>query len=457
MRHHLEAKPVPHDLEAECAVLGAMLWDESVIPRVRRLVRPDHFFRPEHQTICEAIFTMLDKGDASLGAIKNQLAADGRLAGIGRDQTEQDGITYLQELAQEWGQFPYHLDPDIKTLRDAAALRELVSLSQRMYEGAKTTAIHDAEAFLDKCQQELFALDLRADTGGDIILAGKAVAEAIEHADKVKAGEAPPGLLTGFGMIDRATGGMQPGDLWTLAGRTSVGKTAFALAIAANVAQQGGGVLCVSAEMDKRSLANRILQAHSRIDASRLRCGNIDEIEHKERAAAAAEIDKWRLAFQPRAATVGEIAIRARQLVMQWGKPLDLIVVDYLQLMKHSGGDTRAQQVSGVAWGLKNLAMETGTPVLMLSQLSRQGVSYDTVPSLYTLKESGDIENHSNVVLLLHRPSPEQSDTDGAIIFWARIAKARDGRTTPWPDRGGAGGILLRFKPEITRFEPLTL
>jgi len=150
-----------------------------------------------------------------------------------------------------------------------------------------------------------------------------------------------------------------------------------------------------------------------------------------------------------------DIAIRARQLAQRWRRRLDLICVDYLQLLRPTTGETRAQQVGGIAWGLKDLAMSAGTPVLMLSQLNREGVKGQGPPSLYSLKESGDVENHSNAVILLHRPEPAQFDTDGAVIVWARVAKARDGLTTPWPKDGQ--GICLRFLPQYTRFEPLTL
>ncbi len=457
MNQHATNKPVPHDTEAECSILGAMLRDESLIPDVRRVLRPEHFFTPENRIICEVLFALADGGNACLAAVKHELQATGQLAKVGRGPTDEEGDAYLRELAEEWSGFSYSLDYDIKTIRDAFAQRELVSMAARMAQDAKSTPAHGAEGLIDKYQQELFNLDLRADTGSDVVMVGEAVAEAIEHADKVHAGEVSPGLSTGFSVIDRATGGMQAGDLWTLAGATSVGKTALAGAFVINAAQAGGGVLCVSAEMDNRAVANRFLQAYSGVEGSRLRCGNLDEDELEARSAAAADIEKWQFAIQTGAVTVGEITIRVRQLAKRWSKPLDLIVVDYLQLMKPGGGDTRAQEVSAIAWGLKGLAMQTGTPILMLSQLSREGVKHETPPSLYALKESGDIENHSNVVLLLHKPVREQIDTDGVPILWLKIAKARDGMTTAWKDADGRPGIALRYKPGITRFEPSTL
>ena len=135
-------------------------------------------------------------------------------------------------------------------------------------------------------------------------------------------------------------------------------------------------------------------------------------------------------------------------------------MADYLQLMKPSGGDTRAQEVSGIAWGLKQLGMELACPVLMLSQLNRAGVRQaddESPPQLHDLKESGDVENHSSAVLLLHRSPKAVPDTAGAVPIWCKVAKARDGMVTPWPAAAGkpavVGAITLRFRPELTRFE----
>jgi len=449
-------KPVPCDIEAEAMLLGAMLADEALAVGLKAALRPEHFLRPEHATVARAIFDLADKGQPCLAAVRNELAAGGKLASVGRDKTEQGGADYLEELRNEWGILGRaNSDYYLKAVRGAATLRAMLSISQRMQEDAKTTAIHNAEDALTRYQHELFNLDLRADMAGAAVSAGQAVADAVEHADGVAAGTVSPGLMTGFGPIDRATGGLQPGDLWTLAAATSAGKTAFALAIAAGVAKAAGSVLYVSAEMDRRAIANRLLQSLAMIPGGRLRTGNLDEHEHQARQGAVSEIRSWRFSILDASATVGEIAVRARQLAVQQRARLSLIVADYLQLLTPSSGDTRAQQIGGIAWGLKRLAMETGTPVLMLSQLNREGVKGGTPPSLYSLKESGDVENHSNAVILLHRPEPPQWDTDGALIVWARIAKARDGCTTPWPTDGQ--GIRLRFRPELTRFEPLTL
>ncbi len=442
------ARPVPCDIDAERLVLGAVLRDPSLIADARPVLRPEHFFTLEHGEIYRAILAVADKLEPSLDAVRNGLAASGRLSSIG-------GADYLVQLAMDCGFDVSNFAYNVKIVRNYHAGREGVSIGEQMVRDFKRTPAHEVPALLGHYQQVLYDLDIRSNAAAGLTEAGQAVDEAIQHADRVALGEVKPGLMTGFGDIDRALGGIQPGDLVTLAADTSVGKTAFALAIAANVAQARGAVLYVSGEMDSRALAYRLLQAHSKIPAGRLRTSNLAPEELEARETVAADIAQWQLAFHARTATVADVGIRARQLAVRWRRPLDLIVVDYLQLMKPTIGDTRAQQIGGIAWGLKQLAMDIGTPVLMLSQLNREGIKGKRPPSIHALKESGDIENHSNSVLLLHRPESPDYDTDKAMLIWAKIAKARDGRTTPWPTKT-RDGLRLRFHPEITRFEPPT-
>jgi len=449
-------RPPANDLDSERCILGALFKDESFAVDSRSAgLRPEHFFSPGHANSYAALLDCAESGDTGLVAVKNRLHDRGQLAALGMGATEEEGTRYLVDLLEnysfDWRNFSYH----VRCVRDAATLRELDSTGQAMSRAARGASLRDAESLLSEYQERLYALDVRADTAGRITTAADAVEEAIENADAVARGEVSPGLMTGYAATDRATGGFQRGDLITLAASTSAGKTAFALSIASNVAQAGGCALYVSAEMDRRAIANRILQSASGIRGMNLRTGKLHEEEAQAREEAAATIKGWRLAIIDCSCTVGDIAIRARQLAHKWREPLSLIVADYLQLLKPTGGDTRAQEVSGIAWGLKQLAMATGTPILMLSQLNRAGARQDGPPGLHDLKESGDIENHSNAVILLHRPTPAQFDTDGATVVWLRVAKARDGLVTPWPRESG-DGIKLRFIPGCTRFEEMT-
>lgn len=450
---------VASDLEAEQIVLGVLLLREEEFGTVAGVLQPDDFFTPAHAVIYRAIEELGKAGLGGLLAVKNALHASGELARIGQGTSEQDGIRYLADLAENAGFCPSNLAYAARCVRDAALLRRLDTFAGKMQREARMTAVHSAREMLAHVQRELLDLDARAPAAQAPATAAEAVRAALEHADAVKRGEASPGLLTGFPLLDRATGGMQRGALWTLAGATSAGKTAFALRVAATVAGAGGAVLYASAEMDRRSLGFRLLQVQAQVSGGRLRIGNLDENERAAVEAAEKMIRGWPLVIDDRAGGVGEIGLCARQTAARLSRPLALIVVDYLQLLKPGDGESRAQQVGAMAWGLKRLAMEEGAPVLLLSQLNRESIKGGMPPTVFALKESGDIENHSDAVILLHRPDPPQADTDGALLLWLKVAKARDGQVTPWPfqdDHSGPWrGIRVRFKPEQTRFDPM--
>lgn len=453
-----EFQTIPCNEEAERFVLGAMLLDPSLIPQVEDMLSPAHYFTPAHQVIADTMYELALSGEVHIMALRDALAETAQLEQIG-------GAEYLTRLVTDCGWDATNTAYHARAVRNAAVLRQLHSMGQALMSDASRATTDGVDELLQKYQSDLFALDIRADRGDSLVEVGQAARDAIRHADRVAAGEISPGLMTGFGHIDRIVGGAQPGDLWVLAGATSVGKTATALAITANVARAGGGVLYVSLEMDRQAIANRLLGAEAQIEGRRLRCGNLNEAELESRDAAAKAMAGWRLAILDKATTVGEIRIRARQMAAKWRKPLDLIVVDHLQLVSPPPGgrhETRAQQVGAIAGALKALAMETSTPILLLSQLNRESVKGKLLPSIHGLKESGDVENSASVVLLLHSPTTDaagKAETDittRRFILWARVAKARDAQTTQWP-WNGQQGIKLAFRAECARMEVLTL
>lgn len=449
---------IPFNRDAEKCLLGSLLLDESLIVEARKQLSSTDFFDSAHQGIVAAIFSAADHGESGLVAVKDILQDNGQLETIGQGTTERDGIDYLTGLLADYSfdatNFPYH----VKAIRSASALRQLVALGGKMTADAKRSGVNDVDKLLGYYQDKLFLLDARAKHSGGLVEIGEAVDKAIRHADAVRGGTAAAGLATGFGPVDRASGGLQAGDLWILASPTSVGKTSLALAVAGNVARGGGRVLYVSLEMDRRAIANRVLSAEAKIPGLSLRTGNLDPVQEQSRVAAANEIRNWSLAIEDGAVSVSEISARARQLSFRWRESLSLIVVDFLQLLKPAGDErrTRAEQVSSIVWSLKSLGMKMGVPILALSQLSREGVKGGGPPSVFCLKESGSIENIGNTVLLLHRPDPAQFDSDGATILWGRLAKCRDGSVTAWPRQDGQG-FRFRFLPEFTRLEALTL
>lgn len=447
-----EFRPIPCDEDAERLVLGSMLFEPSLIASVKDGLAASDFFVPAHQAIAEAMYHLVLSGEVALVALKNALSEGAQLAEVG-------GVEYLMRLITDCAFDTANIDYNARAVRSASVLRQLHSMGQAMTNDASRATTDDVDPLLEKYEDALFALDIRADRGDSLVGGEVAVNHAIRRADQVAAGEVLPGLATGFGHVDRVTGGMQCGDLWVLAGATSIGKTALALAITANVARAGGAVLFVSMEMDRQAIANRLLGAEAQIEGLRLRTGNLNEEEVASRKAAADAIAGWRFAILDKATTVGEIRIRARQMAAKWRKPLDMIVVDYLQLISPSSNgrqETRAQQVGALAAALKRLAMETSTPILVLSQLNREGVKGMSPPSIHTLKESGDTENTANVVLLLHSPAKAELDTAGRFVLWGRVAKARDGQTTLWP-MNGHDGIKFGFRAACVRMESVTM
>ena len=430
----------PQDQGAEMCVLGAMMLRKENIPAVCEFVAAEDFYFPRHSTLFRAMCGMFDRQHPiDLVTLRAEMERQGLLQEVG-------GYDYLCSLADgtpNTGNMEYYA----KTVREKAGRRRLITLAQDIDERAYS--VKDFAQLQDDVQSQVYKLGQgRASVG--VVSAGEAVEQAIRHAEKVQSGEIKPGLMTGFAPVDDATGGLQSGDLVTLAAATGVGKSALAMSIAQNVAREGGSVLYVSAEMESREMGKRLLQSQSGVPGQKIRYAKqLTDEDWTQLQMAAGQLASLGINLLCRSATVAEIVLRARELASRTQHPLSLIVVDYLQLMRHTTGETRAQQVGGIAWGLKQAAMDLGTPILMLSQFDRAGVKQiDVTPTMHNLKESGDIENHSNTIILLHQPANLVWDGDSMSV-WCRIAKARDGMVTPWE---GLGAVRLWFKPSITRF-----
>ncbi len=447
----------PCDITIEKHVLGIIIGGrmgkgEQALASITDRVKPEDFYTPAHAELYRVLCDMLAAGKPiELAAIAAELRRLDRLEPLG-------GPEYITNLAENYG-FDT-LDDGHYTARlvELSRKRSLVLLGADLHREAYEPESTPAE-IIEKAQTRLCSLSTGDGADDPLSIAGDTVDDAIRHSEKVAAGEIPPGLATGFDMLDQATGCFQPGDLVVLGVKTSGGKSAFAQRIAINVCRNDGAVFIASAEMPRRSVGFRLLQIVADLDGSRLRRGELTDAEKVRRDQAAAEIQHWRLAIYDQPATISELAVRSRYLVSKWRRPLSLIVVDYLQLMKPHEGDTRAQQIGAIAWACKQWASAAGCPVLLLSQLNRAGVkeaSDERPPSLHDLKESGDIENHANVIILLHRPGQSWNTADGRVTIWGKVAKARDGAVTPWPNATGhlPGSITFKFRPESTRFDP---
>ncbi len=436
----------PHSLEAEAVLLGSMFLESEIIPSAAELVKPGDFYRPGHGVLFDLLADMAARGlPVDLVTVKRELEKRNLIG----PATGGQGYCYVTELvdgtpsAANWRYYAGEV-------LDLSKRRQAISIGLALAHDGYGSDVEKADELIGRYQQRLYGLAGKEQSDHSASIA-QAVDDVLAYAEAISADRtADTSLASGLPALDSALGGgFSPGDLVTLAADTGAGKSTLAANIAANVARRGGRVLFVSAEMMPRETGRRFLAAASGVYALKLKQGwTMEQQDWREAEQAAAGLAGWKLHLHCRACTVGEIALQARRLGSQW-KGLDLVCVDYLQLMKPTEGDSRAQQVGAIAWGLKQLAMDLGCVVLMLSQLNRATNATGQPPGLHGLKESGDVENHSNAVLLLHRPANGATRGD-ELETWLRIAKNRDGVTTPWE---GLGAIRLAWRPGITRFD----
>jgi len=425
---------IPQDIMAEVCVLGSVVLSSGeIIPELREVLSEEDFFRPAHQTIARVLFATTEDLDAVLGrAVLRKADVYEEIGG--------DAYYFgLLEGIPTWKNWKHYAD----IVREKSVLRSLLDLAAYIQNHAGE---ENYEELYRECVSSLHNLGERSRREGVEMLLPDAVQGVLAHSEEIQRSGKPPATLTGFASVDRATAGFRDGDLVVLAAATSGGKTTLACNIAANIARGGGRVLYVSGEMLPRELGQRFLQASSNVWGSRIRNGALHEHEWTELHAAAGNMEKWKLAIVGRTMSAGEIGHTARKYARKWGG-LDLLVVDYLQIMRSDNGKaSRHEQVGSFVWNLKQIAMDLPCPVMALSQFDRSAVKGTTKPpSMFHLKESGDIENHSNTVLLMHTPENQE----GEIEVWLRIAKARDGAATTWT---GPDAIRLRLRRGITRF-----
>lgn len=451
---------IPFEKGAEAQVLGAMLYGPEPIAAVRNILTAEMFFDPVHQTIYEVFCLMSDNGDAlDLASTSQEFRRRGLLDKIGQGTDELAGSDYLVDLMQS---IPDSCNAGYyaEKVYAAATKRDLIRLANTLHDDACEPMAEVAD-LVSEHQQQFYAViqAQRRITGR--AKAGVGMDTAYDRNEAVRRGEATPGLSTGFPGIDRPIrGGLHNGELIILAADTARGKSSLALNMATHIAEAGGRVLFVSAEMEAPENGNRLLASLSGIDGNRLSAGGYNEQEHEEILATRHRLVRENLEFLSKSCTAGEIVSEAQAMITEGQGELAAIFVDYLQLMTPDNPkDNKAQQIGHLAWSFKRAAMDLSVPIIVLSQLSREHSRANRPPALHDLKESGDIENAANVVLFLWKHPDQGQDTDGSEIIYARIAKCRNGQTTLWPKPGEQvpGAISLRFKPHLTRFETRSL
>ncbi|WP_304079714.1 replicative DNA helicase [Phascolarctobacterium succinatutens] len=446
----MEERVPPQNIEAEQAVLGAMLIDKEAIAKATEVLSADDFYREAHRVIFSAMLELYNKNEAvDMVTVTEILKRDNKLEDIG-------GIAYITSLANvvlTAANVKYHAD----IVAEKSVLRQLVRVSTEIaamgYE-----ANEDVGTLLDTAESRILEISNRKKKAdftpiNDILMDS---VQSIESLLQNKGGLT--GIPAGFADLDKLTSGLHPSDFIILAARPSMGKTALALNIVQNVALRAhkaiGGeprsVAFFSLEMSKEQLVNRMLCAEAGIDSQRLRVGEMHDEDWTHLWDACDTMSRAKIYIDDTAGiTAMEMRSRARRLKAEHG--LDLIVVDYLQLMQGSGkrnnsGD-RQQEVSEISRSLKALARELDVPVLALSQLSRSVESRQVKrPMLSDLRESGSLEQDADIVAFLYREdyyNPETENKHTELI----IAKHRNGPVDT---------VNLFFQKQFTKFVGFT-
>ena len=435
-------KVPPHSMEAEQSVLGGlMLDDQSWFDLIEVVVATD-FYRTQHQIIFDAM-NELAADDAPLDAVtvSERLSSKGLLEKAG-------GISYLAELAESTPGASNVLAYG-KIVRERSVLRQLIGAANQIADSAFTPDGRDTNTLLELAEQSVFQIaeNRLKDSGPE-----KVAPLLIKAVEKVEFLHGSKGALTGqasgFTDLDRMTTGWQASDLVIVAARPSMGKTAFAVNMVEHAVMTGGSVLVFSMEMPSEQIVMRMLSSLGRIDQTRLRTGDLKDEDWDRFASAVSQLKDKRLYIDDTAAlTPGEVRSRARRVARETGG-LDLVMVDYLQLMRTANeSENRATEISEISRSLKALAKEMKCPVVALSQLNRQLESRpDKRPMNSDLRESGAIEQDADVILFIYRDEVYNENTEDLGIAEIIIGKQRN---------GPIGKVRLKFTGNLTKFEDL--
>jgi replicative DNA helicase len=416
-RDQMLERPLPNSAEAERAILGAIILDNALISQAIEQLRPEDFYVPSHRRIFLAMIALFERGsEINQILIAEELRRDGEIESVG-------GVTYITNLMIGLPHFA-NLAHFSKIVRDKSMLRQLVKVCNKVTSEALEEE-DDAEIILDHAEQAIFALaDERTRQGFAHV---KPVADSLlEHVQEMAGRSAMlTGLTTGFHDLDQMTSGLQSSDLVIIAARPSMGKTSFALTLAQNAAIHAQAVVGIfSLEMSKESLVMRMLSSEGHVDAHRFRSGFLSREEWARLAGALGTLAETKIFIDDTPGiTVLEMRAKARRLAAEQ-KRLDLIIIDYLQLMSGSSrrSESRQQEVSQISRELKGLAKELNVPLIALSQLSRAPETRtDHKPQLSDLRESGCLTGESLVTLAETGARVEIRDLVGKSGFsvWA--------------------------------------
>lgn len=433
-------KVPPQNLEAEASVLGGILLENEAFDRVLEIVTPDLFYRESHRKVFRAMMELSDRSEpVDLITLSEFLKAKGELDAVG-------GTAYLASLAN-LVPTAANIAHYARIVREKGILRHLITVAT----GIATRGLEDqgnVEEFLDEAEKSIFDISEKRIKPSFVFL-GDMMNDSIKMVEKLyERKEMVTGVPTGFNDLDRLTAGLQPADLIVVAGRPSMGKTAFSLNVAAHAALHAGiGIAVFSLEMAKEQLGLRMLCSEARVDHSKVRSGHLAEREFPALVSAAGRLAEAPIYIDDTPAiSILELRAKSRRLVRDRDKKIGLIIVDYLQLMRGmSMVQNREQEISEISRSLKALAKELYVPVIAISQLNRRVEDRgDKRPMMADLRESGAIEQDADVIAFIYRDEVYNKDTTDPGTAEIIVAKQRNGPTDT---------VRLTFINKITRFE----
>ena len=432
-----EGRTPPYDEQAEASVLGAMLLDKSAITTAVEIIHAEDFYYDSHKAIFEGILRLYNKNEpADMITLSDFLKKNGQLEAVG-------GYTYLGRLTSGAGAVS-NTEAYANIIKEKSTLRALIRAGSEIVEDSYRDD-DEVGAIIEKAEKSIFDITQDNQRGGLMNMENVMVTtfEVMQKRSENKGGLT--GLTTGFIDLDRKTSGMQKADLVLLAARPSMGKTALMVNIATNAALKANATVAMfSLEMSRNQLSQRILSSLSHVDLMKIISGDLTTEEWSKVIETMTYMNEMAIYIDDTAGiTPLEVKAKCRRLKAEKG--LDLVVIDYLQLMEVGGrAESRQQEISAISRQLKGIAKELDVPVIALSQLSRAPeMRADHRPILSDLRESGAIEQDADIVMFLYRDEYYNPDTEKQGLGELIIAKHRNGPT---------GTVELLFKGEYTKF-----
>ena len=439
-----ENRMPPQNIEAEKAVLGAMLIKKDAIIEVQEILRPEDFYREAHKVAYEAMLKLTDNEEAvDIVTLTEELRKEEQLERVG-------GVRFVTDIANTVptaANISYHA----KIVKEKAELRRLIDAATAIAAAAYEDTDEVAN-IMDEAEKRILAVAAGQSNDGFEPMKAILLRTFDRINDLYESKGNITGISTGFKDLDHITSGLQPSDLVLVAARPSMGKTAFTLNMASYIGLHNlGTVAFFSLEMSKEQLMQRMLCSEGGIDAQRLRTGQLEDEEWTRLVETANRLNSAPIYIDDTAGiTVMEMRSKARRLKAEHG--LSVIFIDYLQLMQgraSKNSDNRQQEISEISRSLKALARELSVPVIALSQLSRSVESRQVKrPMLSDLRESGSLEQDADIVMFLYREDYYDKDTEAKNVTEVIIAKHRNGPVDT---------IKLFFQKEFTKFRDLLI